>query len=338
MKSVFRPRLVNGPFDDPVLYVRVFGERNALLFDLGDISALSPSEIMRVSDAFVTHTHIDHFVGFDHLLRIVLGRDKKIRFYGPAGIIGNVRGKLAGYTWNLVDNYRLELEVIEVDGSSMSTRLFTCRKRFRDEEDLGTVPFDGLLIDTPLYAVRAAVLDHRTPCLGFSLEEKEHINVRKEALERSGMTIGPWLSMMKKLHREGKSGETVTVPFSDGRTEEIDAGRLIGDLAVIGRGRKIAYVSDISFTGENSERVADLARGGDILYCEAAFLERDLDKARDKSHLTAAQAGRLASLAGVRRLEIFHFSPRYQDEEEILRQEAGEHFEPPDPVDQDPAR
>ena len=68
--------------------------------------------------------------------------------------------------------------------------------------------------------------------------------------------------------------------------------------------------------------LAGLAREADLLYCEAAFLERDLDHARRKNHLTARQAGELARAAGARRLEIFHFSPKYLDEEDLLLVEA----------------
>jgi ribonuclease Z len=326
MKSIFLPRLVNGPFHDPALYIRIFGERHALLFDLGDISRLSPSEIMRLSDVFISHTHIDHFIGFDHLLRIVLGRDKKVRFYGPRGLIGNIRGKLAGYTWNLVDDYRLELEATEMGRSTRKTRLFSCRKRFRDEEDLGTRPLGDAVLDTPLYSVRATALDHRTPCLAYALEEKVHINVNKDRLLKSGMVVGPWLSEMKRLYREGNLEMEIDVPTAQGGSMRRTAGRLMDELAEVAEGRKIVYISDIVHTRENEKAVLQLAEGADIIYCEAAFLDRDRDRAREKSHLTAAQAGRLAGLSGAGRLEVFHLSPRYQGGEEEIRREARDSF------------
>jgi len=44
MRSVFRPELVNDPFDDRGLYVDFKCEKRALLFDLGDLTALPPKK------------------------------------------------------------------------------------------------------------------------------------------------------------------------------------------------------------------------------------------------------------------------------------------------------
>ena len=78
-------QLINGPFGDPVLYAEIMFEQRALLFDMGDIRALPARKLMRVSHAFVSHAHMDHFADFDHLLRLLLGRDKTVSLYGPAG-------------------------------------------------------------------------------------------------------------------------------------------------------------------------------------------------------------------------------------------------------------
>lgn len=91
MNPLFHPRLVNGPLGDPALYIDFKFAKRAILFDLGEIRSLSPRQILKVSQIFISHTHMDHFIGFDHLLRICLGRDKKIYLFGPPNFLGQLK-------------------------------------------------------------------------------------------------------------------------------------------------------------------------------------------------------------------------------------------------------
>lgn len=105
MRPLLHPVLVNGRTGDPALYIETLFEKRAILIDLGDISRLPPRKIQRLEGVFVSHAHIDHFIGFDHLLRVMAGRQKTIAFYGPRGFIDQVYHKLQAYRWNLVDQF-----------------------------------------------------------------------------------------------------------------------------------------------------------------------------------------------------------------------------------------
>ena len=50
-----------------LLFIPFLLEKRAVLFDLGDIHSLSAKDILKISHVFITHTHIDHFCGFDML-------------------------------------------------------------------------------------------------------------------------------------------------------------------------------------------------------------------------------------------------------------------------------
>ena len=131
MRPLLHPILVNGRFGDPALYIETLFEKRAILFDLGDLSNLSPRKIQRLEHVFVSHAHIDHFIGFDRLLRVLVGREKTIDLYGPIGFIDQVRHKLHAYRWNLVDRYLSDLVfvVTEID-DALATR--TARYRLKN--------------------------------------------------------------------------------------------------------------------------------------------------------------------------------------------------------------
>jgi ribonuclease Z len=329
----FETRLVNGGFGDPALYLGFLHERRALLFDIGEINALRPGELLKVTDVFVCHTHIDHFCGFDRLLRVLLNRDKTVRLHGPEGLIANVAGKLAGYTWNLVDDYRLRLQVQEIGARRARRVTFSCRDRFRARTAARETPFTGVVHEEEGFVVEARHLDHAVPCLGFRLQERVHLNVNGDRLRRLGWETGPWLGRVKALLRAARPGETrVRVPVSVAGVERLRSLTLAGiaaEAVIATPGQTLAYVTDIRRSPENDRRALELAAGADHFFCEAAFLERDADHARRKHHLTARQAGELARLAGARRLTVFHFSPKYEREEAAVRAEAAAAHEGP---------
>lgn len=328
MRPTLRPALVNGFGGDPALFVDLQFERRALLFDLGDLTALAPRKILRISDIFVSHAHMDHFVGFDWFLRVVLGREKSVRLFGPPGFIEKVEHKLAAYEWNLVENYPADLVLVvtEVLSASRAARAtFRCRRRFRREEEETLMICAGALIDEPAFRVRFAILDHKIPCLAYLLEEKQHVNVWRDRAAALGVPIGRWLRELKQAVLRGDPDET---PFAvrwrrDGAAQErlFPLGELKSRLLHIVAGESLAYVTDCIYHEENAVRIVELARSCDFLFIEAMFLEQDITHASAKYHLTARQAGVLAREAGSRRVSPFHFSARYAGEEDRLQEE-----------------
>ncbi len=325
VKSAFLPRLVNGPFGDPGLYVALRWQGTALQFDLGRLDRFPAAEILKLTHVFVSHTHIDHFIGFDRLMRLFLARDATVALFGPPGIIRNVSGKLAGYTWNLVEGYPFVLDVHEVSADRIESVRLRATTAFAIEST-GARPFTGVLVESSTLSVHAVHLDHRIPCLGFAVVEKSHLNVRTDELERLGVPPGPWLNQLKDAIRTRQSDDAIITArwLQQGSTRVMTwrLGDLRDRLVVETPGQKLAYVVDTRFSKENLAKIVALAEHADVFFCESLFLDQDREQALQRYHLTARQAGTLARLARVKRLEVFHFSPRYDGKAESLYAEA----------------
>lgn len=320
MRHLFEPSLVNDAFGDPGLYVDFNDERRALLFDLGDVTALPPRKLVRVSHVFVSHTHMDHFAGFDQLLRVVLGRKDCIVLVGGPGFVAQVEHKLRAYTWNVVHRYSVELvlDVREVgaDGSGQRAR-FSSRTGFTREEGASFECVGDVLHDEALFRVRGRFVDHEMPCLAFAIEEKARGRVARDRLAALGVTTGPWLRALKLAVLSGAPAQTqIRVEWRD-KLGEHAMTRSVGELAPVlidvAPGRRVGYVTDLRFTDANRRALGELLGGVDRLFIESVFLDVDREHALRKNHLTARQAGCIAREVGAKAVVPFHFSPRYRE-------------------------
>jgi len=324
MRWLFEPQLTNAAFGDPGLYVDFRDERRALLFDVGDITALPPRKLMRLSHVFVTHTHMDHFAGFDHLLAVILGRKPRLTLVGGPDFVARVEHKLRAYAWNVVHRYdELVLDVCEIepDGRGQWAR-FSTRTNFVREATSSFVLDDDVIHDEATFRVRARFVDHDIPCLSYAIEEKAHVNVAKDRLDALGVATGAWLRDLKHAVLSGVPDSTpIEVAWRD-RNGDHAMTRSVGELRHlildVVAGQKIGYATDLRYSEANVATLADLFRGADVLFIECVFLDEDAEHGARKNHLTAGQAGRIARLAGAKAVRPFHFSPRYEGREAEL--------------------
>ena len=319
MHALFKPTLVNDAFGDPGLYVDFCDERRALLFDLGDISTLLPRHLLRLSHVFVTHTHMDHFSGFDRLLRVMLGRKAGIVMFGGPNFLAQIEHKLSAYTWNVVHRYEVELVIdareIGVDGGGQRA-LFSSRRRFARETSPSFERVDDVVHNEATFRVRGRFVDHDIPCVAYVIEEKARVNVAKDRLAALGVSTGAWLRELKHAVLTGAPDEApIQVRWLD-RHGEHAMTRQVGELrhliVDIVPGQRIGYVTDLRHTESNVETLSELMHDVDLLFIESVFLDEDKTHALRKNHLTARQAGLIARRIGARAVVPFHFSPRYE--------------------------
>jgi ribonuclease Z len=76
-------------------------------------------------------------------------------------------------------------------------------------------------------------------------------------------------------------------------------------------GRKFSFVTDTLAFPEIAREV----EGSDFLVCEGMFEKALEENAREKRHMTAEQAARIARAGRVKKLALIHYSPRYTEYE-----------------------
>jgi ribonuclease Z len=314
---LFQPRLINEPFSDPGVYVDVRFGRRAFLFDLGDNSALSPRELIRVSHAFVSHTHMDHFSGFDRLLRVCLHRERPLHLVGPPGFADRIAAKLDAYSWNLLDETSVDFALLvdEFDGRLARRARFAARDGLVRRDAAAPALAPGLVADEDEFFIQAEVFDHGLACLGFALQERVRVNVWREGLAELALPVGPWLNRAKLAVRRGDPDEA---PIAVGGERTMALGELRARALRVAPGQRIVYITDIAGHAENIARAVRLSAGADTLFIEAPFADADAAIATERHHLTAAIAGRIAREAGVRRTIPFHYSARYAERPDLI--------------------
>jgi ribonuclease Z len=225
----------------------------------------------------------------------------------------------------LVEDYTFTIDVVEIAEKELRNASFRARESFKlgpiEATQTGSRPH--VVLEDPLFTAEALLLDHHIPCAGYALTERLHVNIHRDGLEKRGLPVGEWLRELKEKVRAGLGDDTlVEIPGH----ESLPLGELKSDAVSVSPGQKIAYVVDVAFSERNIRRILELVGDADLLFCGAPFLERDAERARETRHLTARQAGWLAREARVKRLEVFHFSPRYEGEPESLFREAEEAY------------
>ena len=310
------PTFFAGQLDDPVLLVRVRPRGKNLLVDCGQIHHLAKRVLKGVEAIFISHAHMDHFMGVDSFIRHNHVSPRCFELFGPPGIADRLEHKLRSYDWNLSEPFWCSLQVGEIHPDRIE------RYRFSGPEGFArcrveTLARSGRMIYQGEYLqVQAELCDHRIPVLAFRLSERAAFAVDPERLRRSGLVAGPWLRELKRRFCLGTLEETpLGVLRQQGgtlRQEEIaDAAALLAEIHAPAAPASIGYLTDIGFTPENRKRVQTLLQGVTLLVCECAYLAAERDKARSSYHLCSSDLNQLVAELRPNFLLPMHLSKSY---------------------------
>ena len=155
--------------------------------------------------------------------------------------------------------------------------------------------------------VESIPLKHRLPTCGFLFREKPTLpHIRRDMIDF-------YLIPVSQINN-----------IKNGASWTDEEGRLIPNERLTmpaDKPRSYAYCSDTIYLPALHERIA----GVSCLYHESTYTTADADRAEMYFHSTAAQAAQVARDANAGRLLLGHYSSKYDDERQLLK-EAQEVF------------
>lgn len=248
----------------PAVLVRRGGDR--ILFDCGEGTQrqlVRSVGLPDVADVFLTHYHVDHWLGLPGMLKTfdLRDRDRPLVVHGPPGleqlmkVMRPIYGRLA-----------FPLEIVELQPGQEVRR-------------------DG-------YAVAAFAVEHRVPAFGYALFEDERPGrFDVELAERLGVHPGPDFGRLQAGEAvDGVTPDQVVGPARPGRKIVLS-----GDTAPCDALRVAAHAADLlvhesTFADEEVERAAQTAHA---TATQAATIARDAEVGMlALTHLSTRYGGR----------------------------------------------
>ncbi len=318
-----QPSFFSGLLDDPVMFINVRQTGRGILLDCGQLHHLA-KRVLRSTDAlFVSHAHMDHLMGFDHLLRHVHVASRTVALYGPPGIADRISHKLAGYDWNLTEESWCTIEVYEVHPSKIEQFEFAGSRGFTSRHRQTLPRHDHIIYQTRHLKVEAEICDHKIPVLIFRVTEARPFLIDRQRLHEEKLLPGPWIKELEKRFHDNcwECGpiEVWKAAAEDHTVETIDdAEALYQTICCNVPSASIGYICDIGMTHENLSQVCDLLSGVTLLVSECTFLAKDKEKARISAHLCTTDLNQISRQVKPDLLLPMHLSKSYINDTQRL--------------------
>ena len=311
-----QPSFFSGLLDDPVMFINIRPTGRGLLIDCGQLHHLAKRVLRSVDAIFVSHAHMDHLMGFDHLLRHVHIASRTIAVYGPPGIAVRIGNKLAGYDWNLSEATWCTITVYEVHPRTIVEYEFAGSRGFTSRHAGARLRRDRTLLQTRHLTVEAELCDHKIPALIFRITESAAFLLDKAKLHEEQLLAGPWIKELEKRFHTGRWDESPLEVWREKegqRTTEThgDPEALYRRICRCAPPASIGYICDVGMTQGNLERIDDLMQGVTLLVSECTFLAADQAKARSSAHLCTSDLNILSRQVKPDMLLPMHLSKSY---------------------------
>jgi len=317
---MFITELKSLPTEDICLQFGLANHSFKYLCDCGFASQLTVADCRDTNAIFVSHTHIDHFINFNGIVRHQLAIGRRVIVTGTVGVAKNVQAQLLSFNWNLLkyDDQAVSYEIREIDEAGKINRFLIETPKWELQE-LGEWP-SAYIYENELFKVRCALLDHGIKTVAYLFETQEKVSMQMENCPYKG---GRWINELKTAFLAQDWGKEIVI--------DANTTRKVSELTPFIQREptyKMAYVMDFAATEANREKIVELCADVDELFMECYYSSEDMEMAVKNKHSYASFSAQTAKLARAKRVIPVHFSRRYHEEaqKQLILTEFFAHF------------
>ena len=287
--------------EDICLLVKVDNHSYNYICECGEARRLSVKECQNTNAIFLSHTHIDHFVNFDTVLRHQIGIQRKIVVAGPIGIIDQVQSRIKSYCWNLIEKGSVSYEVREIETLGMYRSAILRPPLWEKEEEQHIK--SNTIFDDKSFNVEYEILDHKTSSIAYLFK-----GIDKTKIELSeGLKGGKWVSELKRAF-EASEGELI-INIEGAEHKAKDFFHLIKKES----GKKLGVIMDHAANNANHDIIRRKFNECEEVYIECFYKDEDKESAIKNYHSYASKSGEIMKACNVSNAVPVHFSRKYEE-------------------------
>ena len=301
---MFKPEIKSKPNEDISILVKLDNHSWNYLCECGDASKLTVKEIQNTNAIFISHTHIDHFVNFDAVIRHQIGIQRKVIICGPKDIQMHVQAKLKSYTWNLIEKDAITYEIREVI-SDQNINCYLIEPPFWELKEIDTIDGNTIFKEKG-FEVNSVLLDHKTPVLAYKFKANDTVKIN---LAKSDFKGGKWIEELKQAFQNQKEGVLIRVEEQDYKAKDLF------HLLHVEKGDSLGIIMDHAANSENHLKIQEHFFKCDKVFVESFYKEEDKEFAETNYHSFSSKSGEIMKKTKVRDAVPVHFSRKYDQED-----------------------
>ncbi len=313
---MFLPEIKSEINEDICILIKLDNHTPHYICECGDASRLSVKDCQNAEVIFISHTHIDHFVNFDTILRHQLGIEKEVVICGPEGIADRFQSKINAYTWNLIEEGSITYEIREII-SEKEIHLYKIEPpkwKLRKTDIIQ----ENIIFKNDRFQVHFTILDHKIPSIAYLFREVDTVKID---LSKGSFKGGSWV-------RKLKTAFDLDLPDDEIIIEGVSyASKDLFYLLEVKKGASLGVIMDYAPNAENHTKIKALFSFCDKVFIESFYKLEDKKFAESNSHSYSQASGRIMRECGVKDAIPVHFSRKYREEDvEVLIREFEEAY------------